>query len=79
MRNLINSALILFISSSCFGQYKTKKHIKHNKKAPVFQYVDKPIYARGLAYENNRLFIGNSDGSMYYIKLEKNSNQLITK
>lgn len=79
MKNLINSLVFILIALSSFGQYKTKKHIKRNKKAPVFQYDNSDIYARGLAYKDGRLFIGNSNGALYYYKVATGKSQLLFK
>lgn len=79
MRNLIISSICGLIASITFGQYSTKKYIKRNKKAQTITYGDSTMYARGLYYESNRLFVGNSDGSIYYLNLFNNKQQLIFK
>lgn len=77
MRNLINSIICVLIALSASSQFKTKKFIKRNKKAPTFQYDNSDIYARALYYEDGRLFIGNSDGSLYFYKVSTGKSQLI--
>jgi len=77
IKNLINSCLILFVSFSSFGQ--TKKYLKKNKNAISFTYSENPIYARGIVYKDRRLFLGNSDGSVYYINIEKKTSTLLFK
>ncbi|OFZ62278.1 MAG: hypothetical protein A3D92_24880 [Bacteroidetes bacterium RIFCSPHIGHO2_02_FULL_44_7] len=59
--------------------YGQKKYIKKNQKAPVISYGDSLIYARGLHNDSLRIFIGNSDGSVYYYHLGKQKSQLIFK
>lgn len=79
MRNLINSFLFILICFGTYGQFKTKKYIKRNRKAPITNYSDGKIYSRGLFADSNRIFIGNSDGSLYYLNLKKASAKLIFK
>ncbi len=79
MRNLINSILFLLIALTSFGQFKTKKYIKKNKKAPVYQYDNSDIYSRGIHYSNDRLFIGNSNGALYYYKISTGKSKLLFK
>ena len=79
MKNLISSIAFILISLSSIGQYKTKKHIKRNKKAPIYQYDNSDIYARGLAFKDGRLFIGNSNGALYYYKIATGKSQLLFK
>ena len=77
IKNLISSCFILLLSFSSIGQ--TKKYLKKNKNATQFTYSDKSIYARGIIYKDGRLFIGNSDGSIYYLNLDKKSSTLLFK
>ncbi|MFT5777934.1 MAG: photosystem II stability/assembly factor-like uncharacterized protein [Crocinitomicaceae bacterium] len=83
MKNLIRNILISFCFllsiAPAFGQYKTKKHIKRNHKAPTMSCENAAIYSRGLLVEGNKIFTGNSDGSMYYFNLEKQNVQLLFK
>ncbi len=79
IRNLIVSSFCLFIGVYASGQYSTKKYIKRNRKAQTITYGDSTIYARGLYNDSTRLFIGNSDGSMYYLNLKTNQQLLIFK
>lgn len=77
---LIFSFICIAIGSISFAQNsKTKKYIKRNKKAPVIHYGDSMIYARGFYNDSTRLFLGNSDGSVYYFNLNKERAQLIFK
>ncbi len=75
-QNFLLSLFCLLLASSGFGQ---KKYIKRNRKAPVIAYGDSLIYGRGLLCEDTRIFIGNSDGSVYYMNLEKDRTQMIFK
>lgn len=77
MKNLIFS-LFLLSFLSVFGQ-KMSKTVQKNENNRTLQYVKAPIYARGLCWDNDRLFISNSDGSVYYINTKTNSSQLIFK
>ena len=70
--SLIISILLLIVSSIASAQsVKTKKYIRRNKKAPIIQYGDSTTYARGLYNDSTRLFIGNSNGALYYYKMPK--------
>lgn len=75
-RNFLLSVCCLLLTGMAFGQ---KKYLKRNRKAVVVAYGDSLIYARGLYNDSVRLFIGNSDGSVYYYNLRKEKNQLIFK
>lgn len=81
MRNLrpsiVLSILFLLISTVSVAQYKTKKYIRKNKKAPTLFCDDKSVYARGLLVENQRVFTGNSDGTLYYFNTEKETVQML--
>lgn len=82
MRNSMSVLLInIFLLLSCFssGQYDTKKHIRRNAKAEHISYGDSGIYARGLYNDSSRFFIGNSDGSMYYLNMLSKKSQLLFK
>lgn len=56
-----------------------KKYIKRNKNAVSYKYATNSIYARGLYADSQQLFIGNSDGSIFYLNLEKETSELIFK
>lgn len=60
-----------------FGQYRTKKYIRRNKKAPTLFCEDKSVYARGLLVEDHRIFTGNSDGSLYYFNTENEKMDML--
>lgn len=77
MKNLINSCLIFLLAFSSFGQ--TKKYLKKNKNAEQYSYSDRPIYARGILCKDGRIFLGNSDGSIYYINIEKKNSAILFK
>ena len=79
MKNLINSLLIILLCFGALGQFKTKKYIKRNKKALITSYSDGQIYARGIFADSSRMFIGNSDGSLYYLNLKKANSKLVFK
>lgn len=53
------------------------KIVQTNENNRTFQYEKSSIYARGLFWENDRLFISNSDGAVYYFNTKTNSSQLI--
>ena len=79
MRNLISSILCVLVSTVALSQIKTKKYIRRNKDATTLFYGDSTIYSRGIYNDSTRLFVGNSNGAIYYINLEKNKVQLIFK
>jgi len=79
IRNTSISILFATIALYGFGQYSTKKYIKRNRKAPTVVYGDSNMYARGICVNGDRLFVGNSDGSIYYINLQKKKQELIFK
>lgn len=60
-----------------FGQYRTKKYIRRNRKAPTMFCDDRTVYARGLLVEDHRTFTGNSDGTLYYFNTEKETVQML--
>ena len=77
MKNFIFSFLCVMIATSSNAQ--KKKYIKRNKNAVSYSYATNSIYARGMYADSQRLFIGNSDGSIYYLNLEKQKSELIFK
>ncbi|MFT5860359.1 MAG: hypothetical protein ACI865_002472 [Flavobacteriaceae bacterium] len=79
MRSILLSLAVVMCLPNAFGQYKTKKYIKRNRKAPTMFCGDQSIYGRGLLVEGEKVFTGNSDGSMYYFNLKKESVQLLFK
>ena len=79
IKSIATSLFAICLSLSVNAQYKTKKYIKRNRKAPVVACGDDEIYARGLHCEGQKIFTGNSDGSMYYFNLEKDQVQLLFK
>ena len=79
MKNLINSLIISLIATCSYGQLRSKKYIKKNKKVTPYQYGIKGIYSRGISFTHNRLFISNSDGSVYFIKDKEEDPILIFK
>ena len=38
---------------------------------------DRTVYARGLLVEGDRVFTGNSDGTLYYFNIEKETVQML--
>ena len=60
-----------------FGQYRTKKYVRRNKKAPTMFCEDAKVYARGLLVEDHRIFTGNSDGTLYFFNTEKETVQML--
>lgn len=80
IRGSVISLLAISISTFVFSQNsKTKKYLRRTKKVEAIHYGDSAIYSRGLYNDSTRLFIGNSDGSMYYLNLDKEKPQLIFK
>lgn len=71
------SLLLLLITFGVNGQYKTKKYIKRNRKAPFLSCDDKSVYARGLHVEGEKVFTGNSDGTLYYFNTKKGTKQML--
>ncbi|MDX2361345.1 MAG: hypothetical protein QNK23_11095 [Crocinitomicaceae bacterium] len=61
--------------SVAYGQ--GKKYIRHNEDARIITYGDSSIYARGIVADGKKLFVGNSDGSIYYINLETGESQML--
>lgn len=76
-KNIVLSLLCIALSTSCFGQYKTKKYVRKNKKAPTLFCENASVYARGLLVEEQRIFTGNSDGTLYYFNTEKETVQML--
>lgn len=77
-RGIALSLLFLGMSLSALAQPNTKKYIrKNNRKATVLECGKTDIYARGLLVEGDRIFAGNSNGSLYYFNTEKESVQLL--
>ena len=79
MQSILLSLAVLMCLPNALGQYKTKKYIKRNRKAPTMSCGNAAIYGRGLLVEGGKVFTGNSDGSMYYYNLKKESVQLLFK
>ena len=77
MKNLIYSFLLL-TSATSFGQ-KMSKLVQTNENNRTFQYETTDVYARGLYWENDRLFISNSDGGIYYYNTKTNKSKLVFK
>ena len=64
MKNLIYSVFLLSFSTA-YSQ-KMSKIVQTNENNRTFRYEKSSIYARGLFWENDRLFMSNSDGAVYY-------------
>ena len=77
--NIGLSLLLCAIGFNGLSQYKTKKYIRKNKGPEIVDCDNEKIYARGLLSEGSKIFTGNSDGSLYYFNLEKESVNLIFK
>ena len=77
MKNFIISFLCVALTVNLCAQ--KKKYIKRNKNASRYSYAGNSIYARGLYADSNLLFIGNSDGAIYYLNLDKEKSELIFK
>jgi photosystem II stability/assembly factor-like uncharacterized protein len=82
MKNLI---IVLNISIAvCFNlnaQYGSKKYLRENSKSSkIYTYGDSSIYARGIIIDdNNRLFIGSSDGSLRMFDIANQKSRLLFK
>ena len=68
---------MLCLSTSAIGQGTSKKYIKRNKEPQFIIYGDSSIYARGIVAEEYKLFVGNSDGSIYHIDLLTRESQML--
>lgn len=79
IQNIVASCLIILLGGVTFSQHSGKKYIKTNGDPTTHAYGDSAIYARGLYNDSTRIFVGNSDGSIYYINLENNQSKLIFK
>ncbi len=78
--NHLRSVLIisaLFLTLPSFAQ--KKKYLRRNADAPHISYGDSSIYARGIYNDSNRFFIGNSNGAMYYLRMDTRKSQLLFK
>lgn len=71
MLKIVTGCFLLCLSFSLQAQYKTKKYLKKNRKAPVYAIGNEKAYARGLLVEGNRVFAGHSDGTLYFGNLEQ--------
>lgn len=71
---LVISALGLLPLSS-YSQLGAKKYLRKNNKIESFKYGDTSIYARGICNVKSKLFLGNSNGSLYFVNtiLEKSN------
>jgi len=79
LTNVLISSLFILGCSVVLGQYNTKKYIKINSKPEVIVYGDSSIYSRGLLSVGSTLYIGNSDGTMYYMKPQNKKSELLFK
>lgn len=78
MQNLKNVFVLSFLFSCiAFTSVGQKKYIKRNRKAPFISYGDSLTYSRGFYNDSIRMFIGNSNGRIYYFNLRKEKSQLI--
>ncbi|MCH2224582.1 MAG: hypothetical protein MK066_07410 [Crocinitomicaceae bacterium] len=75
--NFALSALTLVLFTQVNAQHKTKKYIRKNKNAQIISSVSGDFYARGIHAENEKVFTGNSNGSIYYFNLANKENQLL--
>lgn len=75
MQSFVISAFLLltFVANA---QYKSKKYIRANKNAVELKYADGDVYARGLLIAENRIILGNSDGSIHYIGIDGKMKRL---
>lgn len=79
MKSFIVSLFVFAFLSPAQSQISTKKYLRKNKDARTFRYGDSTIYARGLLRDTHRLFIGNSDGAIYYVNLVNMKSTLVFK
>lgn len=77
MRNLSLNLLLILLSFVSFGQ--TNKYLKRNTHPQTIKYSTEEIYSRGLLADSNKLFLGNSDGSVYFINLKYKGKKRIFK
>lgn len=73
------SCLFLLLSFHGHSQLFAKKYVRKNKDAPITQYADSGMYARGLYVDSTLLYIGNSNGAIYRYDTEKNTSFLLAK
>lgn len=78
MRSLTNVLVISILtltSLSANSQIGAKKYLRKNKKVESYKYGDTAIYARGICAVKSKLFLGNSNGSLYFVNtiLEKSN------
>ncbi|MDP4798433.1 MAG: hypothetical protein NWR50_06160 [Crocinitomicaceae bacterium] len=76
MKNIICS-LSITLYSLTFAQ--TDKLVQKNENNKTFCYEQSSTYARGLLMDNNRLFISNANGSVYYYNTKSDKSMLIFK
>jgi photosystem II stability/assembly factor-like uncharacterized protein len=81
MKNSMNalnvSLTFCFISTFLFGQ-ESNKYTRKNTSAPVINYSTEKCYARTIIVENNTVFTGNSDGTLWKTDLStKQSTNLL--
>ncbi len=77
IKNLISSLFILLFGINSFSQ--TKKYLKKNKEASQIQYANRDIYARGILCKDGRIFLGNSDGTIYYFNTKEQKSAILFK
>lgn len=78
MKSLIIASvtlLVLTTGNNLHAQIGAKKYLKKNKDPESFTYGDSSMYARGICAVKSKVFIGNSNGDLFYINtiLEKKS------
>ena len=78
--NVSLSFTIYLFSSFLFAQ-ENNKFTRKNNAAPIIQYSSEKCYARSIVVENNCVFTGNSDGSLWKTDLtsKQSTNLLETK
>lgn len=74
-KNVLIISVLLIFSNQINAQIGHKKYLRKNKNPESFTYGDSSMYARGICAVNSKVFIGNSNGDLYYINtiLEKKS------
>lgn len=75
LTNVLVISILTLISLSANSQIGAKKYLRKNKKIESYKYGDTAIYARGICAVKSKLFLGNSNGSLYFVNtiLEKSN------
>lgn len=79
LTNALVISIIALTTSTSYSQISKKKYLRRNNKVESYKYGDSLIYSRGICTIGTKLFVGNSNGSLYFINTISEKSNIIFK